>query len=229
MALTETREQRASTGRSRWWRWVALLEVLLVVATVALDLLIPSLVVLALMVVSLLARRDGLGTLGMVRLPSTGRTVAEVLGLSVLWTLLTIGLTMPLLEHLTGEQQDLSGFDELEGNLPLLLVLVAASWTLAAFCEELAMRGYVQTRMRQVLPAGTTGLVVAVLLSSVLFGFLHTEQGLIGVILVTIDGVWFSVLRYHYRSLWAAVLAHGFNNTIGMTAFFLVGPFYGLW
>jgi hypothetical protein len=29
--------------------------------------------------------------------------------------------------------------------------------------------------------------------------------------------------------LWAAVLAHGFNNTIGLVTFFFVGPIYGLW
>jgi membrane protease YdiL (CAAX protease family) len=37
------------------------------------------------------------------------------------------------------------------------------------------------------------------------------------------------VLRYRYRTLWASVLAHGFNNTIGCVAFFLVGPLHGLW
>lgn len=30
-------------------------------------------------------------------------------------------------------------------------------------------------------------------------------------------------------SLWAAVLAHGLANTIGLVTFFLVGPLYGLW
>jgi hypothetical protein len=27
----------------------------------------------------------------------------------------------------------------------------------------------------------------------------------------------------------AAVLAHGFNNTIGLVTFYLIGPIYGLW
>jgi membrane protease YdiL (CAAX protease family) len=36
-------------------------------------------------------------------------------------------------------------------------------------------------------------------------------------------------LRLHYRTLWAPVLAHGFNNTIGLVTFFLVGPVHGLW
>ena len=71
--------------------------------------------------------------------------------------------------------------------------------------------------------------MVAVLLSSVLFGFLHTEQGVIGVVITTLDAIFWSTLRYRYRTLWAAILAHGFNNTIGMVAYFIAGPFYGLW
>ena len=62
-----------------------------------------------------------------------------------------------------------------------------------------------------------------------LFGLAHTEQGAVGVLLTTCDAVFFCVLRYRYRTLWASVLAHGFNNTIGLTAFFLFGPFTGLW
>jgi hypothetical protein len=39
----------------------------------------------------------------------------------------------------------------------------------------------------------------------------------------------FSVLRFRCRTLWAPVLAHGFDDTLGFTWFFLFGPFYGLW
>ena len=78
------------------------------------------------------------------------------------------------------------------------------------------------------LPSGTAGLVTVVL-SSLLFGFAHTEQGVIGVVLTTLDAVFFSVLRHLCGTLWAPILAHGFNNTIGLTAYFLAGPFYGLW
>ncbi len=70
---------------------------------------------------------------------------------------------------------------------------------------------------------------MVVLLSSVMFGVMHSEQGLIGVLVVSMDAVVFSVLRYRYRTLWAGILAHGFNNTIGFVTFYVVGPVYGLW
>ena len=65
--------------------------------------------------------------------------------------------------------------------------------------------------------------------SAVLFGLAHTEQGAIGVALTFLDAVVFSVLRLRYRTLWASVVAHGANNTIGLVAFYFVGPLHGLW
>jgi membrane protease YdiL (CAAX protease family) len=106
---------------------------------------------------------------------------------------------------------------------------VAASWTLAAVGEEVAYRGYLLTRLRQLLPAGIAGSVAAVTVASLLFGLAHAEQGLVGVAVTTLDAAYFAVLRYRFATLWASVLAHGLNNTIGLVGFYLVGPVYGLW
>jgi hypothetical protein len=51
----------------------------------------------------------------------------------------------------------------------------------------------------------------------------------IGVVVTFLDGLFFTALRLHYGSLWAAILAHGINNTIGLVALFLIGPVYGFW
>jgi uncharacterized protein len=111
----------------------------------------------------------------------------------------------------------------------LLVGLLALSWTLAAVGEEAAYRGYLQTRMAQLFGPGQGALVAAVVVSSLLFGLAHTEQGIVGVAATAIDAVAFSVLRYRYKTLWASVFAHGFNNTIGFVAFFLIGPIHGFW
>ena len=145
------------------------------------------------------------------------------------WTLLNVALLIPVTNHLSGTRQDVSAFTDLEGDLGLLVMYLAASWVLAAFCEEVAFRGYLLTRLTDVLGSGRLQRVVAVLGSSVLFGLLHTEQGVVGVVAAAVAGVVFSVLRYRFRTLWAPVLAHGFDDTLGFTWFFFFGPFYGLW
>jgi uncharacterized protein len=211
------------------WAVMAWVEVALAGVAVLLDLLVPTFVLLGLAAVSLALRREGPASLGLSPPRHAWRMVGEVLGISVAWTLVTFSLVVPVVERLTGDRRDVTMFESLEGDTGVLLGMLALSWTLAAVGEEVAYRGFLLTRLREVLPAGTLSLVVAVGITSVLFGLAHTEQGAVGVLLTTIDSVLFAALRLHYRTLWASVLAHGFLNTIGLVTFFLVGPVYGLW
>ncbi|MGP6147635.1 CPBP family intramembrane glutamic endopeptidase [Jeotgalibaca sp. A122] len=61
------------------------------------------------------------------------------------------------------------------------------------------------------------------------FALARIEQGFIGVVTTYIYALFFSYIRYEYDKLWAAVLAHGFLNSIGIITFFFTGPLYGLW
>jgi len=211
------------------WNVLAAVEIALAAGAVVLDLLIPSLVILLLAGLSLAVRRRGPATLGFHRPADAWRLAGQVLLLAAGWTVVQFAVLMPVLNHLTGDRQDLSVFDDLEGNLGLFLGLLAASWLLGALVEETAVRGYLQTRITDVLGMQRPGILVAVVLTSALFAVLHSEQGAISVVLTFLDGLFFSWLRWHHGTLWAAVLGHGFNNTIGVLTFFLVGPVYGLW
>jgi membrane protease YdiL (CAAX protease family) len=204
--------------------YVAAAEVAVAAVVIVGDLLVPTLVVLALVGVSLAVRRQGLASLGFARVSRPGRMAVQVLGLTAAWTLFQLGLVMPIVERVTGGTQDVSDFAALEGDAARLGGLLLLSWTLAAVGEETVYRGYLLTRTRE-----CAGLAVAVILPSLLFGFAHTEQGMVGVVLTALDAVALTWLRLHYRTLWAAVLGHGFNNTIGLVTFFLVGPVGALW
>jgi membrane protease YdiL (CAAX protease family) len=221
----ESRERRNAGA----WRWIAGIEVLLCAAAVILDLLIPTIVMLLLLAVSLLLRRERPSSIGFHRVARPGRMAAIVLGAAVAWTAMEVLLLIPSLEHLTGQRQVTTDFTALQGDVGMLMLLLAVSWTLAAVGEEAAYRGYLLTRLTDALGAGRAGAVAAVVISSALFGLAHTEQGLIGVLLSAIDGVFFAVLRLHFRTLWASVLAHGFSNTLGLVAFFLVGQVPSPW
>lgn len=225
---------RESGPRSRRWMFWTAVEAAAAVVAVLADVLIPSLVLVAMALVSLTVRRTGLGadgwhSLGLRRLGHGGRVAGVVLALVALWSLLQLSVTMPIANHVSGHRQDLDAFDDLQGNVGLLLVLLVVGWILGAVVEEVAYRGYLLTRIREAIGHGRVGVWLAVLASSLLFGLAHTEQGAVGVAVVTLDGLFFCALRYRFRSLWASVLAHGFNNTLGFLAFFLVGPIYGFW
>jgi membrane protease YdiL (CAAX protease family) len=228
MTTTLRAPREAGAERRSRWAVVAVAELAAATVVVLLDLGIPTLVILALATASLGVRRQRPATLGFRRVPHGWRLAGQVLGLTALWTALQFGLVLPVLNHLTGDRQDLATFEDLRGNVGLMAALVAASWVLGS-AEETVFRGYLQVRVLDVAGAGALGLGLAVLLSSVLFGLIHTEQGTIGIVVTTLDALFFSWLRWRRGTLWAPVLAHGFNNTIGIVTFFLVGPVYGLW
>ena len=225
-----TADERAGlpAKHHRVWAIVTVMEVAAASAAVALDLLVPTFVLLALAALSLAVRRKGLASLGFHRAPP-GHLVAKMFVFAAAWSTFQLAVTMPIANHVSGMKTDLSDFKDVEGNIGMLLGLLLLSWTLAAVGEELAYRGYLQTRMRELFGSGRVGLVVAVVLSSLFFGIAHSEQGVIGVFIITLDALAFSVVRYRFKTLWASVLAHGFNNTIGFIAFFAVGPVYGFW
>jgi len=215
--------------RRRFWTVVTAIEVAAASVAVGLDLLIPTFILLALAGVSLLVRREGFSSLGFHRVPRGSRLAIKMFAFAAVWSLFQLSVVMPIANHLSGREQDLRDFKDLQGNAALLAGLLVLSWTIAAVGEEAAYRGYLQTRMVQLFGGKRVAIVIAVVASSLLFGVAHTEQGVVGVIATAVDAIAFSVVRYRYKSLWASVLAHGCNNTIGFVAFFLVGPIHGFW
>jgi uncharacterized protein len=229
LRTTSRSQQPLGQSRTAAWKVVAALEVIVVAPVVILDFPIATLIILPLVAFSLAIRRQRSSALGFRRTPRTLQMIAMVFGLTAVWDLLQIGLTMPILNRMTGEAQDLSQFAGLHGNLGSLVIFLALSWTLAAVGEEVVYRGYLPLRITDIFGGERAGIVIGVLLSSVIFGLAHTEQGTVGIVLTFLDALFFSFLRWRFRNLWAAVLGHGFNNTLGLVTFYLIGPIYGLW
>ena len=159
-------------------------------------------------------RRRGLNwrAVGFRRPDSWITTIASALLAAIALQL----LSEYVIEPITG-RPDLSDFRSLVGNLPAALGMMALVWTLAAFGEEMAYRGYVLERAAALgdhAPAAYTSAVVVV---SLLFGLGHFYQGLAGVIGSSVSGLFFGVLYLvGRRNLWLPILAHGCSDTIGL-------------
>jgi membrane protease YdiL (CAAX protease family) len=217
-------------NRDEVWKIISLLELIVAAVVIYLDLLMPTLVILGLCALSLIARKEKLSVIGFKKAERPLVMAAVVLILMVVWSLFHLSVSMPILNHLTGTTQDLSSFETLQGDLANLAFLLIATWTLAAFGEEIVYRGYLQRRVRDILGDGREGILVAVVLTSLLFGLAHIEQGVIGLIITAMDAVVFSAIKLKFKdNLWAAILAHGFSNTVGIVTFYFTGPIYGFW
>jgi CAAX protease family protein len=227
--VTASTPERMARRRGGRCTALTVVELALAVGAVLIDLFLPALVLVALAGVSLLVRREPLSTLGFHRLSPLTRRLLEVAAITVAWTALMFLVVMPVVEHVTGERQDVSQFAELEGDVSFFLTLIALTWTLAAVGEELAFRGFLLTRITDLIGTSLAARSGAIVVVALLFASIHDEQGIAGMVLVFVDAVFYGVLRYAYRSLWAPIVAHGLGNTIGLTTYFLLGPVQTLW
>lgn len=120
----------------------------------------------------------------------------------------------PLVRQWTGGSPDLSLIKEITSSWQNLVLLIAASWVLAAFSEEMVWRGFAMTRVAEVLGGNAAAWAVSLVGVSVIFGIAHSYQDLSGVIITAVGGVTYGLLYLlSGRSLAIPIVAHGVQNT----------------
>lgn len=117
---------------------------------------------------------------------------------------------------------DLSRFENLEGNLPLLIFWLINIWTTIAFGEELIWRGFLTNRLESIFSFGRFQDSVVFVVSATMFGLAHSYQGLYGIAITGFIGLIY-VIAYRLlgRNLWALVIAHGLNDTLSIIMLYL--------
>ena len=150
-------------------------------------------------------------------LPTIGLAILIGIGYQILDTL----LISPLLQSITGESIDLSQFSFIKGSLPALLVFLVITWTEAAFIEEMFFRGYLFNRLTDLAGSARLGVIIALLVSSLVFGAAHAYQGITGMVDTFLAGMVLGLLYlFARRNLWLPILTHGIIDTIGFLILF---------
>lgn len=163
----------------------------------------------------------GLGVLWSVALRlAVGILVAGVfLGLT-LWQRLTHGQEVsldafrPKVEHLIAPEA-------LHSPFYLLVAMTLVSFVVAGLREELWRAGML-VAFNALLPErwrNWRGQAAAIMFAAIIFGLGHLPQGAGGVLLTGLLGIGLGWVMTFHRSLWVAVLAHGFFDA---TSFFLI-------
>jgi membrane protease YdiL (CAAX protease family) len=167
-------------------------------------------------------------SIGFTRPDSFGKAIAVGVLAGVLMELFAVYVTTPLISSFFGVEPDYSDFKEIRGNVTLLFIFLGLSWTLAAFGEEICFRGFLMKRLAQVFGENRVGWIAALLLSSILFGWGHTEQGVSGWIQEGLSGLILGILFLSAnRNLVAPIVAHGVSNTLAFVLIYF-GRYPGL-
>ncbi len=181
-----------------------------------------TLYLLVLAWISLRVRGWGGKDIGLTRPRDWPRVVGAGVLAGIAIELLELFVTQPLLVRLTGKMPDLSLLGPAHGNVKLLLLGLALTWTLAAFGEEMVNRGYLMNRVAGLGNNSRAAWIVSLVVVSAAFGLGHFYQGITGQIENAIDGLLLGVLYLACgRNLWAPIIAHGITDTVDIILLFL--------
>jgi membrane protease YdiL (CAAX protease family) len=153
-------------------------------------------------------------------------TISIALLIGIGYQILDTVAISPLLQSLTGKSVDLSQYSFLKGSLPALLLSIILTWTEAAFIEEMFFRGYFFNRLTDFTGNDRIGVIVALIVSSLIFGAAHTYQGITGMLDTFLAGLMLGLLYlFARRNLWLPILTHGILDMIGFI--FLFAGWFG--
>lgn len=162
-------------------------------------------------------RRDTIKQIGLNFPVSWRTTLVQGLGYGVLIAILSIMLIEPLSEYITKTNHDYSLFIKMRGNKAALIQLLVMVWVFVAFAEEIIFRGFLMAEINRVIGSSLTKKVLAIVITSVIFGLCHAYQNTCGIMTTGLIGFLLSVVFYLTgKNLWVTIFAHGVIDTIGI-------------
>ena len=183
---------------------------------------VPILVVFAVVSMRLRAGAWAWNTLGLRRPGSWARVVSIAAIAAALRLALGEYVIDPVTAHFWPPAVGPKGVDEITGHLGTFLLYIPLVWGFAAFGEEIAYRGYLLGRTAEAGGKSSAAFWIAVVVTSVLFGYGHYYKGPAGIVDSGIAGV---ILGSAYllsgRNLWVTILAHGFIDSFALTLAYL--------
>jgi membrane protease YdiL (CAAX protease family) len=167
----------------------------------------------------------GLGAVWSVALRLVvGGLVGGAVVVVTLWKKVSGGEAVPL-DQFRPKLENLLSTDALHNPVYLLVTVTLVSFVVAGLREELWRAGMLAA-FRGLLPArwqNRWGQAAAILFAAVIFGLGHLPQGAAGVLLTGLLGIGLGSVMLLHRSLWVAVLAHGFFDATSFLGIWALG------
>lgn len=112
-------------------------------------------------------------------------------------------------------------YDFIKNNITNLLIIIVAAWIGGGFYEEIVFRGFIQKTIQKWFVKYKSSFWVAGLLTSVLFGLYHWQQGIFSVIPAALGGLYWTYLKRFNENLWYPIVSHAVYDTIALTMIYL--------
>jgi len=120
------------------------------------------------------------------------------------------------------ENANMSGYDYLKDDIGMLLLTLGGVYIVSSFGEEVIYRAFLINRISELGQNTKKATVVAIVLSSIIFGLVHYDWGPMGIVQTGFMGLALAICYIKFKKrLWILVLAHAYMDTILMIQMYL--------
>jgi membrane protease YdiL (CAAX protease family) len=177
-----------------------------------------SLVCFLLIVFYLKRQNKTLADVGLTRKGLSVHTFVVGILSAILWMAFIKIVYFPFINHFFRDYiSDYTEYDFIKNNIKKLLAIMLAAWVVGGFYEEIVFRGFIQRTMQKWFSNYSLSFWMAGLLTSILFGLYHWQQGIFGVIPATLGGLYWTYLLKRYNgNLWYPIVSHASYDTIAL-------------
>ena len=117
---------------------------------------------------------------------------------------------------------NMSSYDYLKDNIGMLILTLCGVYIVSSFGEEVIYRGFLINRISEIGKNSKKAIWIAVILSSIIFGFVHYDWGPMGIVQTAFMGLALGICYIKLKKrLWILVLAHAYMDTILMVQLYL--------
>ncbi|WP_264564800.1 CPBP family intramembrane glutamic endopeptidase [Flavobacterium sp. N3904] len=179
-----------------------------------------AIVCLGVVVLMLRKKNKTLRDLGLKQKGISFQTFAVGMVSAVIWVAFMRWVYLPVISYFF-TVPDYTEYNFIQNHLSNLIITTIAAWVIGGFYEEIIFRGFIQKTIQNWFKSNHAFLFSG-LITSVLFGLYHFQQGFLGVISATLSGLfWTFLLKRFGKNLWYPIISHAIFDTITLTLIYL--------
>ena len=176
-----------------------------------------AVVCLAVIIFYLRRQKKTLRDLGLKRNGLTAHTLMVGILSALFWIAFNKWIYHPFITHFF-VVAPYTEYDFIRNKLSNLIITLIAAWIIGGFYEEIVFRGFIQATIREWFVKSRHSFWFAGLLTSILFGLYHWQQGMFGIVPSFLGGLLWTLLLWRYKgNLWYPIISHAIYDTIALT------------
>jgi len=203
-----------------------ILNILAIIFVVAFPHFVPlpfySYAIICLGVVILILRKDHktLRDIGLKQKCISIKTIFVGTVSALVWVAFMRWIYLPVIQYFF-IVPEYTEYNFIQNHLSNFIITTIAAWFIGGFYEEIIFRGFIQKTIENWFN-NKHSFLYAGLITSIVFGLYHWQQGYLGIISATFGGLfWTYIFKRFGRNLWVTIFSHAIFDTITLTLIYL--------